>query len=153
MLANFGVAGDTYEIKDGEPVYTDKILHAPDGTAVGDMLARYVISPTSGSFLQDPRYLDQILIYPEQKEAPAIWSKDVITDMILPAVTFTSDEQTDYSAINNDITTYKDEMVNKFIIGTADISEFDEYVATINSLGLEKAIAIQQSAYDRYMSR
>ena len=153
MLANFGVIDDTYEIKDGEPVYTDKILHDPDGNAVGDVLARYVIAPTSGSFLQDPRYLDQILIYPEQKDAPAIWSKDVVTDMILPAVTFTSDEQTDYSAINNDITTYKDEMVNKFIIGTADLADFDEYVAAINSLGLEKALSIQQSAYDRYLSR
>lgn len=153
MLANFGVLGDTYTLVDNEPVYTDKILHDPNGTAVGDMLARFVIAPTSGSFLQDPRYLDQILIYPEQKKAPGIWSKDVIKDMILPAVTFTSDEQTDYSAINNDITTYKDEMVNKFIIGTADISGFDEFVTTINSLGLDKALAVQQSAYDRYLSR
>lgn len=153
MIANFGVEDDTYTIADGEPVYTDKILKDPNGTAVGDMLARFVIAPTSGSFLQDPRYLEQILIYPEQKTAPEIWSKNVVTDRILPAVTLTSDEQTEYSALNNDIATYKDEMVNKFIIGTESLDSFDEFVATINKLGIEEAVAIQQGAYDRYLNR
>ena len=117
------------------------------------MLSRYTIAATNGSFLQDPEYLDQILIYPEQKKAPAVWSKDVITDRILPAITMTADEQTEFSAINNDIATYKDEMVNKYIIGTESLDSFDEFVATIEKLGIEEATSIQQGAYERYMNR
>lgn len=153
MIANFGVLGDTYTMVDNKPKYTDKILKDPNGTAVGDMLSRFTIAATNGSFLQDPEYLDQILIYPEQKKAPSVWSKDIVTDRILPAITMTADEQTEFSALNNDIATYKDEMVNKYIIGTESLDSFEEFVSTIEKLGIEEATAIQQGAYERYINR
>lgn len=53
----------------------------------------------------------------------------------------------------NEISTYRDEMTIKFILGTADLSEFDSYVATLNQMGLERAIEIENAALDRYNAR
>jgi len=153
MTANFGVLGDTYNMVDGVPVYADKIMKNDSGSAIGDILSQYVLAPTSGAFLQDPRYFDQILIYPQQKEAPGIWSKDIVTDRIVPATSLTSDEHINYSALNGDISTYKDEMTNKFVIGTEDLGKFDDFIDQLKKLGIENAIAVQQSAYDRYLGR
>ena len=43
--------------------------------------------------------------------------------------------------------------INKYIIGTESLDSFDEFVATIEKLGIEEATSIQQGAYERYMNR
>lgn len=44
-------------------------------------------------------------------------------------------------------------MTLKFIFGDADISQFDEYVSNIEKMGLERALEIQNAAYERYKAR
>jgi putative aldouronate transport system substrate-binding protein len=53
----------------------------------------------------------------------------------------------------NDITTYADEMVLKFIMGTENLSGFDNFVSTIQRLGINRAIEIQNGALNRYNAR
>ncbi len=53
----------------------------------------------------------------------------------------------------NQINTYRDEMTLKFIFGDTDISEFGEYVANMEKMGLERALEIQNAAYERYKTR
>lgn len=48
------------------------------------------------------------------------------------------------------ITTYQDEQMVKFIMGTRSIDEFDDYVNEMKKMGIEKAIEIYQAAYDTY---
>jgi len=52
-----------------------------------------------------------------------------------------------------DIRTYADEMQVKFVMGTEPISKFDDYVAQINKLGLDKTLAIWQASLERYNKR
>ena len=42
--------------------------------------------------------------------------------------------------------------VLKFIIGTESLDSWDTYVETVKSMGIDKVIEAEQSAYDRYMS-
>lgn len=44
-------------------------------------------------------------------------------------------------------------MVNKFIMGVEPLDKFDEYVDTLNKIGLEEVLRVQQAAYDRYLAR
>jgi putative aldouronate transport system substrate-binding protein len=50
-----------------------------------------------------------------------------------------------------DVNVYSEEMVLKFIMGVEPLSKFDEYVGKIKELGIEEAIAVTQSAVDRFM--
>lgn len=45
---------------------------------------------------------------------------------------------------------YVDEMVLKFITGAESLDGFDDYAATIEAMGLPKAIALKQDGLDRY---
>ena len=49
-----------------------------------------------------------------------------------------------------DINTYVSESYLKFLLGKQPISEFDNFVAIIKSLNIDRAIEIQQNALDRY---
>lgn len=48
---------------------------------------------------------------------------------------------------------YVDEMVLKFITGAESMDGFDDYAATIEAMGLPKAIALKQDGLDRYNAR
>jgi putative aldouronate transport system substrate-binding protein len=52
-----------------------------------------------------------------------------------------------------DITTYTNEMVLKFIIGATPLSEFEKFVATCKSMGIEEAVSITQGAFNRYQQK
>ena len=53
----------------------------------------------------------------------------------------------------NDINTYVGEMRAKYITGEESLDTFDDFVETMLSMRLERAIEIQTAGYDRYKSR
>ena len=57
------------------------------------------------------------------------------------------------SAIVNEITTYRDEMALKYILGNESLDTFDEYVQNIKNMGLDRALEIQNGALERYNAR
>ena len=70
-------------------------------------------------------------------------------------ITVASEHADEYAKIVNDVKTYAKEWENKFITGVTPINEqtFAEYQAGLKGLGLEKAVAWRQEAYDAYISR
>ena len=66
-----------------------------------------------------------------------------------PLVVFTQEEQ-DTLNITVDLQNYVDSMEVKFITGEADIdAAWDEYVATLQKMGVDDVIAVKQAAYER----
>ena len=49
-----------------------------------------------------------------------------------------------------DIQTYAKEMLEKFITGQESLDTFDEYVATLNGMGVDELLKVKQAQYDRY---
>ena len=70
-----------------------------------------------------------------------------------PTLILSEDEQSVVTEYWNDIDTYCREMITKFMIGTEDISNWDSFIDTIKSMGIEEVLAAKQSAYERYTSR
>lgn len=69
-------------------------------------------------------------------------------------MTLTAEESDEYVVLKSEIDTYAEEMRQKFIMGTADIeADWDNYIATLEGMGLARAIEIQQEAYTRYTNR
>ena len=52
-----------------------------------------------------------------------------------------------------DVQTLVEENMCKFIVGDRDMSEWDSFVNDVKAMGIEKAIAVQQSCYERYLAR
>jgi len=152
MLFNFGIEGESYTIVDGKPKYTDLITNNPDKLTFKQAQARYMRSHYGGPFVQDVEAFLQQMKYPEQLESLEIWSQ-AKNELQLPLMTLTAEESSALASIMNDVNTYSEEMIVKFIMGVEPIEQFPEYVENLKRFGIEEAIAIQQAALNRYMNR
>lgn len=70
----------------------------------------------------------------------------------IPAMPLTEEERDVLSNTYEEIRTYKDEMINKFIMGKESLDNFDSFVKTMEDMGLDKVLTAEQAAYDRYMA-
>ncbi|WII35122.1 extracellular solute-binding protein [Paenibacillus thiaminolyticus] len=152
LLFNFGVEGVSYQMENGYLKYTVEIMKNPEGLPVAEAMAKYMPVNWSGPFVQDKRYIEQYIELPEQKQAMKNWL-DADRSKLQPPLTRTSDESSTYASIMADIDTYKSEMFNKFIMGAEPLDRFDAFAETIQSMGIEQAIQIQQAALDRFNKR
>ncbi len=157
MLTNFGIEGVTYEMvdKDGEkyPQYTELVTKNPDGLSMSQVFVKYSNAGQAGSYRQDARYLEQYAGLPQQQDAWKTWVNTDTFEHNIPQVNIADEDASEYSTIYADITTYRDEMYVKFIMGTESLDNFDKYVAEMEKMGLEKMIAMKQAGYDAYMKR
>ena len=77
---------------------------------------------------------------------------EVLSDY--PTVIFTEEEATVRSSLYTDITNYLMNIKAQYIIGDMDIdATWDEHLAKLNEMGLERLLEIEQAAYDRYITK
>jgi len=147
-LANFGIEGLTYTMVDGEPRYTDVIAKDTQGRSILSMLNVY--GHREWAYQQDIRYEDALLDYNKEYIDYRNGMEKYIRPTI-PALSFTEEERDVINNIYMEIQTYKDEMINKFIMGKESLDKFDVFVETIKDMGIDKVLEVYQAAYDRYM--
>ena len=154
LLCNYGIENDTFTFdQDHKPVFTDKIVKNSEGLSMAQTLAYFTLPP---SML--PCYYDWSRelggVSEDAVNMMYEWGKEK-TDYKLPSgVVMTSEENQEYASLYTDISTYTKENMSKFITGVRDInSEWDDYVDTIQNLGIDRCIEITQTALDRYMAR
>ncbi|MFY9425833.1 MAG: extracellular solute-binding protein [Caldicoprobacterales bacterium] len=147
MLFNWGIEGVSYEMVDGEPKFTDLMTNNPDGLSYITLAHKYKLH--MGPYLRDyEAFVMTDTIY----EAMDVWG-EAGSAQVIPMITMTLEENKEYSSIMSDINTYIQENRIKFIMGIEPMENFDKFVEQIKSMNIERAIAIQQAALDRYMSR
>lgn len=156
LLYNYGGRrGETYSIKPGNhevveegiPVLTDLVLNNPE---MPYQFAKWHYKAHTGPFLRDFRAFPTTEIVRTSME---VWDSSSEGEAVLPRIVMTDEESREFSAIMGDITTYAEEMRLKFVLGLEPLDNFDAYVAQIESMGIDDAIAIQQAALDRYYAR
>lgn len=148
-LQNYGIEGTDYTMVDGKPKFTDAILHG--GKPVIDALqAEGAVCQGIGypmTFDYEYQSMDPI----GKTGADLYKQKNYINDSALPTLNLKEDEQKEYNKIMSNITTYVTETSMQWIMGAADVdSGFNTFVDNLKNMGIEKAISIQQAAYDRY---
>ncbi|CAM3845216.1 ABC transporter substrate-binding protein [Marinicrinis lubricantis] len=150
-LFNFGIEGESY-VKEGDTIkYTDKIMDNP-GLTYDQALATYAMSIMDGPMNQDSRYLDALMTFEGQKQANQVWMESD-DSLVLPTLRFTEDESRLNASVMNPISTYVSEMMTKFIMGQTPLSEYDKFIDTIESMGIDQIIKIHEDAYQRYQAR
>ncbi len=150
LLFNFGMEGVSYEMKDGDPTYTDLILKNPNQWAPSQALAMYTRASYFGPFVQDVRYMEQYYTLREQQEATRLWSDTDAALHTLPSLPKTEEESTEFSMIMQDVNRIVDEMSLKIIYGIEPLDAFEGYVEQIHTMGIDRALQIQQRSLDRF---
>jgi putative aldouronate transport system substrate-binding protein len=159
MEYNYGQEGKTYH-KTGETFeingvsfprikYTDLMMNNPEYSIL-DAILKYKVH--IGPFLRF-----------EHEGNPAInqntagirqfWTETGGTEINLPPTTLTADESREYNSIMSEVSPYESAIILEFILGKQSLDKFDEYAGTIKRLGIDRAIAIQQAALNRYNTR
>ena len=152
LLQNFGPEGITYTMVNGRPKLTDYVTNNQNGLSIDNAIARHALGSMQGPFIFNYDIREQrMLFFDWQRESVSRWN--LMTDIQMPFVTPTQEESRRVSQIMADITTYSNEMFERFIMGREALSNFDAYYANLRRMGIEEAINIWQAAYDRWDRR
>ena len=104
-------------------------------------------------FCQDPRYYESIYDTEAQASTGTVWNSNRDNSQQYHG-DMTAEEMTRYNMVANDISTYISTMAVSFMTGAEDIeTQWDTFVSTIESMGIDQCIEIKQDAYDRYLQR
>lgn len=155
MLSNFGIEGETYEMKDGHPVYTEKITNNPEGLSVSEAMGLSFRPADNPGVHQLEDYLMGFYQYPQQRDALKLWEKstDRARTIEMLAITPSAENSEEAAALDTEIRTYVEENSMKFVNGTRPLSEYDDFVATLKKMNVDRYIEIYQEAYDEYMAK
>lgn len=148
VLTNFGIEDLSYTVDSaGNYAYTDFALNNPDGLTPMEALRSLGSWPTFAySFINESRHAMNITNPQVYDLTPEL--RNYIKDGMVFAPA--NDEMSNvYNTYMNDITTYKDEMLYLFIDGSASLdTDWDDYVATVESMGIGSVVEIMQQRYD-----
>jgi putative aldouronate transport system substrate-binding protein len=152
MLSNFGLEGLTYKMANGRPVYTDLIMKNPDKLPVINALSKYLLVSSNGVLVQIEDSF-RAMHDKRQQEASEGYMNSTDSALVMPPTQPAPKQAEVLAGKMNDVYTYVDEMLNKFVMGAAPLEDFDKYVATIRKMGIDEAAAIWQDAVDKYSKR
>ena len=152
LLASYGIEGLSWEYNaDGNPEFTSFMYANPDGLSLAEAYHYYAKLGGAGYYHWDREFAGM----PQSDlDAMATWQKDNDAAYIMPGtLSMLPDEATEYANIMADIDTYRSEMVVNFILGVEPIENYDNFVETIKSMNIDRAIEIKQASYDRFLAR
>ena len=152
MLANFGIEGESYNMVDNYPKYSDIIHNNPEDKTISQAIAAYTLQGHIPMY-QEVRYIEQYYQQPELKAAQKEWGKTNMNAHLIPEIYVLGEESDADADIMSNCKTYIDEMSIKFITGEVSLDKFDEYLEQLDKFGIKESIKFRQSGYDRYQSR
>ncbi|MGN0746942.1 MAG: extracellular solute-binding protein [Aristaeellaceae bacterium] len=153
MINCFGIEGESYNMVDGYPTFTDVILHNETLT-VAQSLANYCRAQLSGPAIQDVRVNEQYYSYTAQVTGMSIWTRTDYGMYMFPAgAAVATADADDFATITSNVKTYREEMEAKWITGQAELTDeaWAAYVAQMEAYGMSRAIGYKQAAYDAFM--
>lgn len=148
-----GFKDETYtENADGSVDYTDEIKNNPNGLTLDQAISQYLVWPGGyyPGFVKQAYFKGAESLPTSVENAKKADPYTLKADDIWPAFNFNAEEQKELTTLQTDINTYVTEMQDKFIVGDVSFDEWDNYVATLDEMGLKRYIEIYQAALDRY---
>lgn len=70
--------------------------------------------------------------------------------IVFPSVYFTAEEQSEIDIISTDIEKYCTEMSAKFLTGREPLENYEDFIAKLKKMGVDRLIELYQQAYDRW---
>ena len=152
MFSN-GIEGVGYNLNDyGYPVITN--VEYDENASVEDKRCMRLYNFETESDSNLDYIITSKYCYGPQPQTCILYSQCGYDLMWPKGASFTAEEAEIVADYKTDVETYRDEMMMKFITGTADIeTEFDDYLAKLDELGLQELQKVFQDSYDRFALR
>ncbi len=152
-LINYGIEGETYTLDGNKPVYTDKVMNS-DKTALAT-LRGYGVQYRIGmvqDFAYEKAWLNEIAAEGMQMYIDGGYVKrEIPTSDGYILLKYTPEQEREYLRIMSQIENYTLEMIQKWLMGSSDFeADYPSYVRKLKDKGIEKAIEINQAAFDVY---
>lgn len=154
LLCQYGLEGEGLVFdENGKPDYSDLIKNNPDGLSTDNALNAYAININmyaKDGATQRKAYNDV------QQQALDAWNgtREVTKSSFTNLFTLNTEEIATVQQYYTDISTYAAEQIGKFLIGESSLDEnWDSFVSTIESMGIDQVVAAYESAGDRYFGR
>ena len=147
-LMNFGVEGTHYDMVDGKPQFKPELLAQDD---IQKQLVDFGMQMDIG-FKQDFEYEKQWLNQTAIDGMNMYANGNYIVEQ-LPLLSMWIDEKDsdENTKLQTQITTYTEEMMQKWILGAEDIdATYDKYISSLEGMELKRFVELQQKAYDKY---
>ena len=148
---NFGIEGETYNVVDGEIVFTDIVTANPNGfpamfntcseIAFFDIPFDFSMERKAATFSNEA-----------EMEAQEVWRSNTSNELRFYG-SLSIEESETYTSMAGDLATLAAENISKFVCGDRPMSQWDSFLEELMEMGIEDCIAIKQAAYDRYMAR
>lgn len=140
-LVSWGKEGETFEIVDGKKRFiTDEMQTQPNSLYGFSTYGTYNLLDEDATLALESEDIaetrDMVLSHLHDEPMVNTWLAHG------PA------EKQAISEYATAISTYTQEMVSKMILGQEPISKFDEYVATLNEMGLPELLAAYETSYN-----
>ena len=151
QLANYGEEGIVYNMIDGEVQYTDLITNNEYGVDPTVALKLYAIAGGPFGVQMD----EATFPFFEQAQVDALqtWTAACDGANTYPSAPMNAEETDLLTASVGDVMTHIATTVPQFIIGERDIeTEWDTYLAEVDSMGFQDCLDAYQSALDRYLA-
>lgn len=150
-LFDLGIEGETYEVKDGKYEYMDIINNNPNGLSVAEARNQFLPSVSGWVSITKQDYFKGSEASPEALAAAEKTSPYHIEE-VWPEFIYTTEETDQLRALKSDIDNYVAEIRAKVMTGdyVFDDEGWDNYIKTLNNMGLDEYMAIYQAAYERY---
>lgn len=153
-IANYGIEGTSFEYdENGVPQYTELLTNNPEGKTYQQVALSYC-------WVDIPSIIDRDRSFKstytqESQDAIAIYQAESDGAYELPScMSFTPDESERYAEIINDLETYANETIVRFIIGDYNFdSDWDTFIDTLTMMNIEESVQLKQNALDRYNER
>lgn len=147
-LLNFGIEGEDYTMVDGQPVFANEVLSA-DNVLVALRKRGVQINL---AYQQDFNYEKQ-WINPIAVKGMEMYIEADCFFPTFPYMNYTVEEQDRLNELNAAVKTYIEETVQKWILGVDDVdATFDNYLETLNGMGIQELLKIQNTVYKRYIN-
>lgn len=147
-----GVEGKSYrKTADGKYEYLPEIVNnIPTGSSFDQVISKYTPYAGGGNpTIVKPDFFKGGETMPVPMKAVED-IKPYLLKEVWGAFSFTIEESERKTILENDILTYIDQMIPKFIQGKEPLSKWDEYVAQVKKMGLDEYMKLYDAAYQRY---
>lgn len=150
LFSTYGTEGVSYEMVNGKPTFTDYLWNNPTGATPGEVKGR--VSMGANYSVIRWAFTDHMRDY--AKVVHKQWVNENMENHVYPATTFTSIEAAIVSRNYTNIDTYCKESIAKFVTGQWNTTtDYDAFIAQLNSYGINAVLGAYQAAYDRFNAR
>ncbi|MDR1569522.1 MAG: extracellular solute-binding protein [Oscillospiraceae bacterium] len=152
LMSNMGIEGLTYvKNEDGTVRFTDLMINNPEGLTLTQVRVNYM-GYQGGAVIYSDQYYQGAETYWTATELMEQY-RPYLNEEIWESFNPTFEENEAMAEVWTDIKSYIDEMVALFITGGRPLSDWDNYVAEFDRMGVDQYMTIYNAMYERYASQ